>query len=101
MGVRKIFGSFNVEDKDLDRDSSGIDLLVGTDLAELHPKTVATHGKLVLQQSRFGSGWTVFGYDKSIIRTGVILHGYNAKVNFVQAKDIEILDSCFVAELGT
>ena len=99
VGIRKIFGRFSVEDRNLSRNSSGIDLLIGADLAELHPKTVATHKKLVLQQSRFGSGWTVFGYDMSIIKTGLALPDWNAKVNFVQAKDIEILDSCLSAGL--
>ena len=61
-GIKKLFDQ-QITDEDLERDGGDLDLLIGTDLAELHPSQVDTKGKLVLLKSMFGSGWTMFGYD--------------------------------------
>ena len=49
----------DVTDEDLDREGGDLDLLIGTDLAELHPSQVAKKEKLVLLESMFGSDWTL------------------------------------------
>ena len=46
-GIEKCFDS-QITNEDLAREKGNLDLLVGTDLAELHPVPVETKGKLVL-----------------------------------------------------
>ena len=52
-----------INDKKLARDSGQIDLLLGTDLASLHPVKVATVGQLVIMKSVWGTGWTLMGHS--------------------------------------
>ena len=97
-GIEKAF-DLDVNDEDLDREGGDLDLLVGTDLAELHPTPVQVKDKLVLLKSRFGSGWTLYGYDNEVIESvGDALD--RSKVNFVNTKDIQFLDLISSESIG-
>ena len=43
------------------------DLLIGTDLAHLHPMGVANIDQLVFMRSLFSTGWTVMGHHRELI----------------------------------
>ena len=58
----------SVTDGKLARDQGDLDLLIGTDLAQLHPKAVADVDQLTLMRSKFGTGWTLMGHHKEIIQ---------------------------------
>ena len=89
LGIKEVFPDHDVTDEDLEREGGNLDLLLGTDLAELHPTHVQTKDKLVLFKSKFGSGWTVCGFDNDIIEsTG----DEYSKVNHSSAKDLQFLD---------
>ena len=97
-GIESIF-NHEITDKDLDRDGGDLDLLIGTDLVELHPTPVAVKGKLVLLKSRFGSGWTLCGYDGDVIETdGDAID--RSQVNFVNTKDMQFLDLISMESIG-
>ena len=97
-GIEKCFDS-QITNEDLAREKGNLDLLVGTDLAELHPVPVETKGKLVLLRSRFGSGWTLLGFNDEVIDSdGDTLD--QSKVNFVNTKDIQFLDLVSMESVG-
>ena len=58
----------SVTDLKLSRDSGQVDLLLGSDLASLHPVKVATVGQLVIMKSVWGTGWTVMGHSDRHIK---------------------------------
>ena len=58
----------SVTDVKLARTEGKLDLLIGSDLAHLHPKGVADVGKLSLMKSNFGTGWTLMGHNKEVIQ---------------------------------
>ena len=98
-GIENIFSEHDVFDNDLERSEGDLDLLMGTDLMELHPVYAGNHGKLVLLKSRFGSRFTLAGYDPEIIESdGDILD--RSKVNNVQTKDIQVFDLLSIESVG-
>ena len=71
-----------VADADLDREAGDLELLIGTDPAELHPTPVETTENLVFRKTRFRTGWTLYEYnDKLISPEGDSVD--NSKANFV------------------
>merc|ERR1712079_203609 len=58
----------SLTDEKLSRTSSSLDLLIGSDMAELHPVRAATIGKLVILRSDFGSGWSVMGSSSEHVK---------------------------------
>ena len=96
-GIRRVFDQ-DVTDEDLDREGGDLDLLIGTDLAELHPSQVAKKEKLVLLESMFGSGWTLYGYDKNIIDSDG--DNYDVKANFVNTKDMQFMNLVSMESVG-
>ena len=108
VGIPKLSGNFakvrvtgikNVFDQeDLDREGGDPSLLIGTDLAKLHPTQVAKKGKLVLLESMFGSGWTLFGYDQKIIDSDG--DNYYVKANFVNTKDQQFINLVSMESVG-
>ena len=71
-----------VADADLDREAGDLILLIGTDLAELHPTPVETTENLVFRKTRFRTGWTLYEYnDKLISSEGDSVD--KSKANFV------------------
>ena len=57
----------SVSDSKLERTGGPLDLLIGSDLSNLHPKGVTDIGKLTLMRSNFGTGWTVMGHNKNLV----------------------------------
>ena len=53
-----------LSDDKLDRDSSDIDLLIGTDLASLHPEKIAAIKDLIVMKTQFGNGFTLMGHHQ-------------------------------------
>ena len=96
-GITTVFPKHNVNDADLERSSGDLDLLIGADLAELHPASVKVYNKLVLLRSMFGSGWTIFGFDKNVVSSDG--DEYN-KANHVAAKDIQFLELVSSESIG-
>ena len=58
----------SVSDSKLQRTGGALDLLVGSDLSNLHPKGVADIDKLTLMRSNFGTGWTLMGHHQDLIK---------------------------------
>ena len=77
------------EDK-LGRTGGELDLLVGSDLAHLHPKAVTEVGSLSLLKSKFSTGWTMMGHHKDHL----ILIGKSkgVKANVCAVKRIKVAD---------
>ena len=79
-----------VADADLDREAGDLELLIGTDPAELHPTPVETTENLVFRKTRFRTGWTLYEYnDKLISSEGDSVD--KSKANFVNTKYIQFL----------
>lgn len=55
-------------DRDLNRTKGAVELLIGSDLAALHPRPVGGVRQIKLLKSRFGTGWTVMGHDRRFVR---------------------------------
>ena len=74
----------------LERTGGELDLLVGSDLAHLHPKAVAEVGSLSLLKSKFSTGWTMMGHHKDHL----ILMGRNkgVKASVCAVKRIRVAD---------
>ena len=73
FGVKKALNhlthiSSSLTDEKLSRDGGELDILMGTDLANLHPKTVANINHLVILQSLFGTGWTIMGHNEDHVQ---------------------------------
>ena len=81
MGIEKIFSEHEVSDDDLERSDGDIDLLMGTDLMELHPIYAGNHGKLVLLKSRFGTRFTLAGYHPLLNETKCHLVSFSLLTN--------------------
>ena len=96
-GIEKLFDQ-QITDEDLERGGGDLDLLIGTDLAELHPSQVDTKGKLVLLKSMFGSGWTMFGYDEKVIDSEG--DNYDVKANNVNTKDMQFMNLVSMESVG-
>ena len=86
-GIKNVFNpDHGVTDRDLERDGGDLDLLIGTDLAKLNPRQVDKKRKLVLLESIFRLGWTLFGHDEKIIDSEG--DNYDMKANFANTKDM-------------
>ena len=55
--------SSSFSDEKISRVGGELDLLIGSDLANLHPKFVANINHLVILRSLFGTGWTFMGHN--------------------------------------
>ena len=73
------------EDK-LTRMGSEIDVLIGSDLASLHPQSVTNIGDLVILKSQFGTGWCVMGHSVDHVR--FTSNDMGTRANFVGVEDI-------------
>ena len=94
----------------LKRESGAIDILLGSDIASLHPEKVTSIGELVLLKSKFG--WTVMGHSQSHVIFTSKLDGTRANVcgveelhyetvaNIVSTKDIQFLEAISTESLG-
>ena len=98
-GIKNVFDrNHGVTDRDLERDGGDLDLLIGTDLAELDLRQVNKKRKLVLLESIFGSGWTLFGQYKKIIDSEG--DNYDMKVYFANNKDMHFIKFFSIESVG-
>ena len=67
--------------------SGTLDLLIGTDIASIHPTAVHTIDNLVIMSSQFGSGWTLMGHNEQFVQSTETKNEF--KVNFLQVKTVE------------
>ena len=74
----------SVTDAKLARNSGSLDVLVGSDLANLHPKSIVSVGKLNIMRSSFGTGWTLMGHNKEVVKVTGKQHGVRANVCAVE-----------------
>ena len=49
------------------RDTGDVDILIGSEVAHLHPVSFETVGKMVVKKSLFGSGWVLNGSHEGIV----------------------------------
>ena len=83
----------SVTDEKLFREEGELDLLIGTDLAHLHPMSVANIDQLVLMRSMFSTGWTIMGHHKELIKLESKHVGVRVNVCAVEKiKVVEIFD---------
>ena len=71
----------------LSRDGGELDILVGTDLANFHPKYAANINHLVILRSIFSNGWTVMGHNENHLEFTGTEQG--CRVNCCAARNIE------------
>ena len=108
----------SVTDSKLERTGGPLDLLVGSDLSNLHPKGVKDIRKLTLMRSNFGTGWTLMGHDKELIQFTGNQPGVRVNVcaveriqvkkffdqevlaNTTGTKDIQFLDAVSTESIG-
>ena len=108
----------SVSDSKLERTGGPLDLLIGSDLSNLHPKGVTDIGKLTLMRSNFGTGWTVMGHNKNLVKITGNQQGVRANVCAVErikvkkffdqevltnssgTKDIQFLDAVSTESIG-
>ena len=74
----------SVTDAKLERTGGQLDLLIGSDLSDLHPKGVKDVGKLTLMRSNFGTGWTLMGHNEDLIQLTGKQQGVKANVCAVE-----------------
>ena len=88
MDIRKRVGNIqmcnSVTDEKLQREPGNLDILIGTDLASLHPKAITNVGQLTLLRSRFGTGWTLMGHSKEHVKMTSKNTGVKANVCAVE-----------------
>ena len=80
----------SVTDKKLQREPGNLDVLIGTDLASLHPKAITNVGQLTLLRSRFGTGWTLMGHSKEHVK--MTSKNTGVKVNVCAVERVKVLD---------
>ena len=108
----------SLEDFKLSRKGGELDILIGTDLASLHPRPVANIKNLVISSSIFSTGWTLMGHNedhieiigkekgskvnccavKNMKATSTFVHYLNA--NLAGTKDIQFLDAISNDSIG-
>ena len=89
----------DLTDEKLHRSSGSIDLLIGSDLASLHPHKVAAVGDLVILKSKFGTGWTVQGHSRHHVK---FIDNYKGSCsNFLAVEQVELIPEVFSSVAGT
>ena len=53
------------------RETGEVDILIGSEVAHLHPSKFETVGKMVVKKSKFGSGWILNGSHEGIVTSPV------------------------------
>ena len=101
VNVKKVLSSnmkckFLTDDK-LSRDGGDIHLLVGTDVASLHPEKITNIKDLVIMSTIFGNGYTMMGHNEEHVK--VTNKGTDLKVHSVTVEDISKGDSSKISAL--
>ena len=73
-----------ITEEKLSRNSGNIQLLLGNDVASLHPRDIMNEGELVIMQSLFGSGYTVRGHNSSHVMFTANFRGSRVGVSAVE-----------------
>ena len=89
--IKKIRAYRGFNENKVSRNNSDIDLLIGSDLASLHPRIVTNIGELVILKSKFGSGWCVMGHNAEHVKFTSNIIGTRA--NFVGVEEINFRPS--------
>ena len=84
--VKKIKTCNGLAEDKLARKSSDIDVLIGSDLASLHPQFVTNIGDLVILKSQFGTGWCVMGHNAEHVR--FTSNNMGTRANFAGVEEI-------------
>ena len=94
IDIRKIIQNLpscrSVTDEKLGRGGGELDLLIGSDLAQLHPKAVVDIDQLTLMKSKFGTGWTLMGHHNDLVKLSTKEKG--VRVNVCAVERIKIAD---------
>jgi len=89
----------DLTDEKLHRSSGSIDLLIGSDLASLHPHKVAAIRDLVILKCKFGTGWTVQGHSRHHVK---FIDNYKGSCsNFLAVEQVELIPEVFSSVAGT
>ena len=93
-GIRKKLKNLqnfrSITDEKLSRGTGELDLLIGSDLAQLHPKGVVDIDQLTIMRSRFSTGWTLMGHHKELIE--LTTENKGVKVNVCAVEKIKVAD---------
>ena len=102
---------YTLQDRKLDRKGGDIKMLIGTDVASIHPVKVANLGDLIIMKTIFGTGWTMMGHSKKHVQ--LTESGADVKVhvtavesiqevgaNVVTTKDLQFLEAVSTDSLG-
>ena len=77
-----------LSNSDVQRSPGLVDILIGTDLAALHPARYSSIGNLVILRSPFGSGWTLMGHHRDYVLVTSPLPKQKVSVNVSQVKSV-------------
>ena len=102
---------YTLQDRKLNRKGGDIKLLVGTDVASIHPVKVVNLGELIIMKTIFGTGWTMMGHSKSHVKltdpqADVKVHNTAVErveeigANVVTTKDLQFLEAVSTDSLG-
>ena len=102
-GIKKVLANDPsckmLTDQKLNRSSGVVDLLIGSDVASIHPEKIAQIGELTIMKSKFGSGFTVMGHNAKYVKYTDKYKG--SKVNFVAVEQMKFEDEVFCNVVGT
>ena len=71
-GIKHEFSQEVQENWDkVQRETGEVDILIGSEVAHLHPTSFETVGKMVVKKSKFGSGWVLNGSHEGIVTSQV------------------------------
>ena len=74
----------------IDRPSGEIDILVGSEVAGLHPRIAEVQGNLVVMTSQFGTGWTIYGNHPTFPDQKIT---FSAETRAIRAGGIKIAEN--------
>ena len=80
----------SLSDEKLTREGGELDLLIGSDLAQLHPKGVTDIDQLTIMRSKFSTGWTLMGHHKELVQ--LTSEDKGVKVNVCAVEKIKVAE---------
>ena len=100
----------DLTNRKLSRTGGQVQMLIGTDVASIHPVKVASIKELIIMKTVFGSGWTMMGHsDKHVrlkkpqselkINVTSIESIANVGCNIVKTKDLEFVEKPYTLNL--
>ena len=100
-----------LSDDKLQRDGGEVHLLVGSDVASIHPEKIASIGELVIMKTVFGNGFTTMGHNVKHVKFEDTKAEFKVHVtavenireiacNVVTTKDIQFLEAISTESIG-